>query len=302
MFFARSALGIDLTNHNVRIAWLRKNKRGIQVCNLVEKNIKDSSVEQILVKTKYELKKFCALPILLPKNQVICVSQSQVAIKRFPLTTYLPELEQYMQVGILLSESLGLPYEQLLYDYQLAKQNVIEAYACRRALVQEKLSALVKVGYQPSILELQTQALMRLYQNKFKDLNKETAVLADIGFEHIQLLVWNGKAEPFYREITLCTDAAYEKDGVTQQLIEEILKLIPQINTQFSYESVNSLWLCGEAASSVDCEKITTDLHWQVSLFNPFEHLVVNLQQNQVTAVEKWTTAIGLALRGVESA
>lgn len=131
------------------------------------------------------------------KSQVMGIAQSSVAIKRLPISQNVSEQEQYMQIGLQLSENLGLSMDELLYDYRnLPSGEGIEVFACRKSVLASTLDALASSGFRLSVIALESHALLQLYDRQLDVLSlSNRALMADVNTERLQLCFGVGEKD-----------------------------------------------------------------------------------------------------------
>ncbi|WP_115659291.1 type IV pilus biogenesis protein PilM [Grimontia hollisae] len=307
MFGSTSAMGIDVGTQCVRAAMIQKRGKTLRLQALVVAPRHSMSLEEALNTVKKQLRKACRAPWQWPVRQIMGVAQSNVATKRFPTSPDITENEQYVQVGLQLSESLGLPMDDLLYDYRpLPGNDGVEAYACRKPMLKEILSALDAVGYKLTVIELQTHALMRLYnQHQRFQPDNGLSLMVDVGTERLQICLDDNKGGHFYREIPVPVDVDEHGDGdrtpYTQQLAETVQRQYQLAATQLQGARISTVWLSGDRAKKLDVFALEEALGWKVRALNPLQGLSYSpsLVEGLDEPAAAWSTSIGLALRGV---
>ncbi|CZF84552.1 Competence protein A [Grimontia celer] len=307
MFAGKTAMGIDVGAHSVRAAIIQKRGKALKLQALVVAP-RQSSLDDSLKSVKKQLRKACGVPWNWPQAQIMGVPQSNVAMKRFPAALDIPEHEQYVQVGLQLSESLGLPMDELLYDFRpLPENDGVEVYACRKPMLKDTLSGLKSAGFSLSVIELQTHALMRLYkQHMTSRPDAGASLMVDVGTERLQICLGDASDGKFYRELPVPfeqTDAGAEELRAlyTQQLAETIQRQYQLASTQLQGIKVSTVWLSGDGAKKIDIFKLEAALGWRVRALNPLQGLSYSpkLVDGLNESAAAWSTSIGLALRGV---
>ncbi|OEE68838.1 pilus assembly protein PilM [Enterovibrio norvegicus FF-33] len=308
MFGVTTTVGIDIGTSAVRAALLQQGSKSVALKTLLVVPYEVETLEAVLRGLKKQISKACSMPWHWPKHQIMGVPQSSVAVKRFPPLADVPDHEQFVQVGLQLSESLGLPIDELLYDYHvLDDKSATEVYACRKSMLNETLNGLESAGFELSVIELHTQALMRLYREQSgHQLMQGIGLLVDVGSERLQICMGDGQSGQFYRELPApvlsgASDAKLARQHFTEQLADVIKRHYQLAATQLSGAEVSHVWLSGESAKSVDISLLETCLSWPTQALNPLQGLVYspNIIEQLNEPVSAWSTAIGLALRGV---
>lgn len=306
MFPLKTTVGIDIGSNIVRAALIQKRGKSLRLYALISEPIQEEGLEDALLKLKKKIKRAHKLPRFWFTHFVMGVAQSNVAIKRFSSTPDPHEQEQYLQVGLQLAESLGLPIDELLYDYRaLADADGVEVYACRRAVINDALAALTGAGYRLSVIELQTHALLRLYQQqRTKSSAVECSLMVDVGSERVQICADDGKSGQFFHELPLTFNSkvASTEEAVrafTEQLIDIIQRQYQFVATSLKGAYVNRIWLSGENLKYLDMFLLKEKLQWQVQTLNPLQGLIYpqELIENLPDLASAWSIAVGLALR-----
>ena len=305
MFRLSAAIGIDIGTTSVRVALIQKRGRTTQLKALICESTQGRTLEDTLINIKKKLKKEHKLLWFFIQHQVFGIPQSNVAVKRLAVGLDVHEQEKYTQVGLQLAESLGLPIDELLYDFRpLPENNGVEVYVCRRAVIENSLNALALAGYHLSVIELQTHALMRLYKQQMTHCARiESSLMLDVGSERVQICAGDGRSGQFFRELPLPlkTQSISEPEVVsifTGQLIEIIQRQYQVAATSVAGAHINRIWLSGENAKYVDTLLLEKRLGWEVKTLNPLHRLTCSphLIENLSESASAWSIAIGLAL------
>lgn len=308
MFRISAAVGIDISHKHVRVAFIEKRADSITLKSLISIASNGAALETVMARIKKELAKASKLPWFFVSHQILGVSQSSVAVKRFPALKEPNDQEQYIQAGLQLSDSLGLSLDELLYDYRpVDETNGIEVFACRRSQIESTLNALETTGFRLTAIEIQTFALMRLFQQFLIYQSVVGAsLLVDVGLERVHLCIHDGHQGQFYRELPLPLEGHYpstaqEKHQFTEQLADGILRHYQLSGLNLTHDKIKNLWLSGESAKMIDPLLLEQKLNWNVAMFNPLTGLSYSpaLIDELYDPVGAWATAIGLALRDI---
>ncbi|MDD1782117.1 pilus assembly protein PilM [Enterovibrio sp. ZSDZ35] len=309
MFRGKWAIGLDIGNHSVRAALLESRSSGIVVRDLCSVRLEHASLGEALKSLRKKFSVSKASLRFATKSQVMGIAQSSVAIKRLPASQNVSEQEQYMQIGLQLSESLGLAMDDLLYDYRnLPSGEGIEVFACRKSVLEPTFDALAASGFRLSVVELESHALLRLYGRQQGTLSSfNHALMADINTERLQLCFGVNEKEPIMRDLPLPISIGLNGDGgekayFTEQIADTIRRQCQLVRTQFAEDQVTTLWLSGEGNSLIDKEQLEGLLGWDVQMLNPIKDLIC--QNSVISKMQEpasyWSTAVGLALRGMD--
>ncbi len=308
MFRISAAIGIDISSSQVRAALIEKRGGSSILQSLICIPFNGAALETILARLKKELNNTTKLPWFMISHQILSVPQSSVAVKRFSALSEKNDTEQFMEIGIQLSESLGLPIDEMLYDYRFVDDDkTVEAFACRRSHIEPTLNALETTGYKLSVIELQSQALMRLFQQHlaYQSVNG-ASLLIDIGSDRVQLCFDDGQGQYLTREIPMPSEvngqSTKDKHLFTERLAEDVIRQHQLIGTSFSDRPIRQVFLSGEGTKLLDLLLLEQKLNWDVQAINPLSGLSYSdsLFDNLFDTANAWSTAIGLALREMQ--
>ncbi len=308
MFRISAAIGIDISSSQVRAALIEKRGGSSILQSLISIPFNGAALETILARLKKELNKTTKLPWFMISHQILSIPQSSVAVRRFSALPEKNDTEQFTEVGLQLSESLSLSIDEMLYDYRYVDdEKTIEAFACRRSQIEPTLNALETTGYKLSVIELQSQALMRLFQQHLAyQIVNGTSLLIDIGSERVQLCFDDGQGQHLTREIPLPSETdgqlTNDKHLFTERLAEGVTRQYQLTGTSFSDRPVQQVFLSGEGTKLLDILLLEQKLNWDVHAINPLSGLSYSdsLFDNLFDTANAWSTAIGLALREMQ--
>ncbi|MGL4826867.1 MAG: type IV pilus biogenesis protein PilM [Vibrionaceae bacterium] len=294
-------LGIDIDSTCARVALLERKGKKISVLNLIKQERNDLPLADVLQKVKSSLKKSLPFPYTLPKLQAMAIAPRHVITKLIAPAANISDHEQHVYIGMQLAENLGLPLDELLYDYSAPStpEQKITVYACKKIAMNESITALEQAKFHLSVLELQQSSLLRIYKRTIDD-NDEKALLIDISNNYAQLLLVDPEEKSdqvFSREISLpSAQQADDALAFTELLAEEILHQYQKIKALKPSLNVSSLWVSGSNLKRLDQEMLQQSVKWDVHLFNPLQSFNTAHLPSGIVPME-WSTAIGLALR-----
>ncbi|MGL5336276.1 MAG: type IV pilus biogenesis protein PilM [Enterovibrio sp.] len=293
-------LGIDIDSTCARIALLERKGKKICVLNLIKQERENLPLAEILQKAKISLKKSLPFPYTLPRQQAMAIAQRHVITKLITPAANISANEQHMYIGMQVAQNLGLPLDELFYDYSQpdTPEQKITVFACKKISIKASLTALEQAKFDLSVLELQQNSLLRLCKRTIdKD---EKALLIDISRDHAQLLLIEPQQksnEIFFREISLPNEQqADDPLTFTDQLADEILNQYQKLKALKPSLHIDSLWVSGSNIKRLDKELLQDSVNWSVHLLNPLQSLNTTHLPPDIEPME-WATAIGLALR-----
>ncbi|MGL5291206.1 MAG: hypothetical protein ACRC9T_04680, partial [Vibrionaceae bacterium] len=171
-------VGIDIDSTCARIALLERKGKKVHVLNLIKQERENLPLAEVLQKAKGLLKKSLPFPYTFPKLQAMAIAQRHVITKLIAQAPDVPASEQHTYIGMQLAQTLGLPLDDLLYDYSppTTPEQKITVYACKKIAINGSLAALDEAKFALSVLELQQSSLLRIYKRTIDD-NDEPALL-----------------------------------------------------------------------------------------------------------------------------
>ncbi len=309
MFHITAAVGIDIGIKQIHTVLVEKHNDRLILKSLFAVSYKANELKTALTDIKKKLIKTTRLPWFLISHQVLGISFEQIIVKRFIAPKVPNDQAQFAQVGNLLSENLGLPLNELLYDYrQIKDTDNIEVFACRRSQIADKLSALESSGFNLSVVELKTFALQRLFKLYLtQKRHLKAALLIHLGTKRIQMCVDDGQGGQFLRELPLfVADASFvnkqDKAAFSLQLASHILRQYPLAAANLDQKMIKGLWLCGALSKELDETLLEEKLGWQVNQLDPLVGFTYSptLLANLDRPLSSWSVAIGLALRDLQ--
>ncbi|MFD2177009.1 type IV pilus biogenesis protein PilM [Veronia pacifica] len=310
MFGKKAAIGIEIASNRARLAVIQKKGDKYQVKKIRSVAYNSARPEVGIKALQQSVKRY--LGAFGIDNQVLSVREGDVIFKRLPLVDADTEDESHAQICLKLADSLGVPLEELLFDYQIRKdQGAVEAFACRKSALEKKINALTRTGFSLSVLDLKPYALMRLYQYQSeKDSPLALPMLIDVGYSKTQLCFYQPHLHLFHREIAFSTASAINSDGtvkdeiLTHSLANEIQRQYQLAGSQLAVDSVGEIWLSGPVGHLVNCDLLSSLLNKQVDVFNPFAGFEIkdSVLSSEEESMGAFATPLGLAMRGLADA
>ncbi|RXJ73457.1 hypothetical protein CS022_09415 [Veronia nyctiphanis] len=307
IFRKHASVGIEIAANRARLAVLERKGEQYHIRQLQSVAFNSAKPEVCAKALKRYTGSYTGL--FGTSNQVMSVAEGDVIFKRLPLVNAETDEESHAQIGIHLSESLGVALEELFYDYQVqAEENAVEAFACRKSALAKELNALEKAGFSLSVLDLKPFALMRLYQHQIEHASPTgLPLLVDVGYTKTQFCLYQPHLYRFHREIAFGTTYSMSnmmegnEQAFTESLAGEIQRLYQLAGSQLSGEQINQIWLSGVASQMVDTKHLTTLLNKPVEVFDPFVGFQVKdkVHVSSEEPIGAYSTALGLALRGL---
>ncbi|MFH1575357.1 MAG: type IV pilus assembly protein PilM [Candidatus Nealsonbacteria bacterium] len=289
----------------------------------ISKAVREAKGEKI--KTKYAV---ISLPEEKAFLQVIQLpSMTEEEVKK---AVYF-EAENYIPLPI---ESVYLDSQIISYDRTANKLNVLIA-AAPKIMIDPYLSSLKKAGLQPVVFEIESQAISRALVEK--EMSKEPLLLVDMGANRTSFIIFSGCSLGFTstaqvssqqfteavskslkvglkeaEELKIKHGIGGDKEGqkIFEILYPFLIDLITQIKKYLDYckthynQEVKNILLCGGGAGTKGLiDFLSIYLKLPVKCGNPWTNILSD-QTKEVKQLShkeslRYTTAIGLALRGV---
>jgi len=243
------------------------------------------------------------------------------------------EAENYIPLPI---EKVYLDSQIISCDTKTRKLNVLIA-ALPKTIVDSYLSSLKKAGLRPVAFEIESQAIARALVEK--EMSKEPLLLVDLGANRTNFIIFSGYSLGFTSTTQVSSQRFTEAiakslkvdlkeaeelkikhgvsgDKVGKKIFEVLYPLLVELSTQtekyLDYcrvhygQEVKNILLCGGGANTKGLpDFLSVYLKLTVKRGNPWTNILSN-QQKEVSQLPydeslRYTTALGLALRGIRS-
>lgn len=307
------AFGLDLSDLSLKIANLKKTKKGLRLVSYGEWQIPQGLIVQGEIKNEDEVAaiiKNAVHSLKLPPFAAASLPEE----KAFLQVIQLPKLKQEEIKGAATFEAenyIPFPVDTVYLDARevspiknsLDHMDVLLA-AHPKQIVDSYLSCLTKAGLVPKVLEIESLATARALVEK--ETSDFPILLLDLGATRTGFAVFAGKSLRFTASIPFT--------GTQQE------ELVPQIRKYMGYyeshaihqhltheeKNVRQVLLAGGQANIAGLKEfLQKELEKPVSLGNPwvniFEQNPAELPPMPFSQSLQYATALGLALRGLSS-
>ncbi|ENM5812682.1 type IV pilus assembly protein PilM [Vibrio mimicus] len=278
---------------------------------------------QKIVKKLKELKK--GLPLFSHKV-AIAIPDNAVISKVLQIDSDLERREQEFAIYQAFSHQSPFPVEDLSLDFvKVAEKNIarsststFQVYATKKEVVESRLQASKKAGFEPILMDVQVHSLLHLWQLASRAYRRPDWMLIDIGHTQSSLCLDFAEKMPFYKDVPLGTRVLGAEPSSTpvlgdslmqnptqrfvNEFVDKVARQIQLFTSVHGAQSLGGLWLSGGGATIAGLEEA---LHQRLSLpcevLNPFSLFKTNVsrRKRQVADGQRFSTAAGLALRGL---
>ena len=333
MFRNPPIIGIDIGHHSVKAVVLNPKKGQLELSAFAEIVLPSSVInDQHSVNTPALLSAVRKLKKSLPfnaKTVALALPDSAVISKVLQLDTNLSDEEAEFAVSQALSATSPFPVEELRLDFfPLSSDNFMETattvpfqvFAARRETIDSRVKALKKAGLNPSVVELQTHALLWLAEYTAERAQEhELWGLVDIGKRCTEFSVKPSGGAAYHREMAFGTELISRPsagDGViqkiftpepeqaelfTKQLADHLKRQFQLYNSTHPRSPLKGVWLCGGGQYVVFEELLGRLLGLEARWINPFRYFTCSKKLGQIASDSyygQYAVAAGLAIRG----
>ncbi|NAW67897.1 type IV pilus assembly protein PilM [Vibrio sp. V27_P1S3P104] len=317
--------GVDIGHHSIKAVVLKLSGETYSLVSYKEIVVTDDIFAdnytldyQKIVKKLKELKK--SLP-LFSRKVSIAVPDNAVISKILQIESDLDPVEQEFAIYQTFSHQSPLPIEELSLDFVKVTEKALtrsssatyQVYATRREVVDSRVAATEKAGLEPVLLDVQMHSLVRIWQQVSKTQQRTNWMLLDIGYSQSSLCLDFSDKAPFCKDIPLGTrwfdQTRQHEQGIsgidtfTQEFIDRLARQIQLLTSVHGPQSLAGIWLSGGGATiSGLTDAITERLNLPCEIFMPlsvFSHKL-SKRRRALDEQQKFSTAAGLALRGIE--
>ncbi|EOD2712964.1 type IV pilus assembly protein PilM [Vibrio cholerae] len=278
---------------------------------------------QKIVKKLKELKK--GLPLFSHKV-AIAIPDSAVISKVLQIDSDLEQRELEFAVYQAFSHQSPFPVEELSLDFvkvtekSLARSSTttFQLYATKKDVVDSRLHAVKKAGFEPVLMDVQVHSLLHLWQLASRAYRRPDWMLVDIGYTQSSLCLDFPEKMPFYKDVPLGTRQLESEPSAVnslnhpllhdptqrfiQELVDKIARQIQLFTSVHGTQSLGGLWLSGGGATLSGLEDaLYQRLSLPCEVLNPFSLFKNNVAKRKRPLVDgqRFSTAAGLALRGL---
>ncbi|MBW3697348.1 type IV pilus assembly protein PilM [Vibrio sp. T187] len=323
--------GIDIGSHSIKAVVLKPVGELYALVGYKELAISDDiftdnhTLEyQKIVKKLKELRK--TLP-LFSRKVAMSVPDNAVISKVLQIDSDLEHREKEFAIYQTFAHQSPFPIEELILDFVEIEEKRVgktattsyQVYATRKEVVDSRIEASKKAGFQPVVVDIQAHSLLNIWQLASRmNPDKQRWLLIDVGVNHTSLGIIPFGRSPFYKDMAYGTKyLKQDSDGglpdilgtgpETQLFINE---LIDRLKRQLQlYTSVNAsepiagVWLMGDGANTpMLAEEIERQLKLDCELLNPlslFENKLAKKRRYNVDW-QAFGLAAGLAICGLQ--
>ncbi|MFZ0033525.1 MAG: type IV pilus assembly protein PilM [Sedimentisphaerales bacterium] len=333
-------VGLDIGSSAVRIVQLRKDNTGyvvtaagiVDIANKPETNQKHKEINTVKAISE------CLQSSGIQTQLAVCgVCGPEVAVRYFKFPSLPPE---EVQGAVLLEAAQVCPFfnvDDIAVDYQLmpdGENNVCGVLvAATNKLIERKSKLAKEASFDCVLMDVDGLALLNCLSEYEKTEAGRTTAILNIGSSYTTLAIMGANALPFIRDIayaggTIVKEIADEK-GVSMEAVRETLlgsaghetglgdslekacqKLITDVTDTLRYYTaqeksiiVEKIFVCGFALAKGLVELLDSRLPAKTMLWNPFDKIRCDGDQNCRDILQKngpaMAVAAGLAMRSI---
>ncbi|WP_159739507.1 type IV pilus assembly protein PilM [Vibrio atypicus] len=317
-------IGVDIGHHSIKAVALKPSKGTLTLVSYQELTIESDIFTdnhmlnyQKIVKKLKELRK--GLP-LFSRKVALAIPDNAVISKVLQIDSELDQQEREFAIFQAFAHQSPFPIEELNLDFvelaQPSSNNTMasyQVYATKREVVDSRIQAVTKAGYQPILMDMQAHSLVQIWQMASRAYNRFDWLLVDVGLSQSSICIDLQDKPPFCKEIALGTqlidtDAQFEHliHGSVERFIFALVeKLQRNLQLLASVHGVTAegVWLSGGgAATPMLAEEIARRLNLKCELLNPLTLFETSSTKSRAdfSTGHAYTTAAGLALRGLD--
>jgi len=330
------AFGIDISTSSIKIVKLKKNGKFFSLASFGETPIKPGTIREGEIKDQKSLAESIESALAKVKGEKLktkYVIASLPEEKTFLQIIKLPNMPEEDLKSAVVYEAenyIPLPIEEVYLDFQIVqflpgqKDHLdVLITASPKKIVDDYLKCLKSAGLKPKALEVESLAISRAVIKN--ELSQFPILIIDLGSLETSFIIFNGDSLLFTSSINVSSDN-FDKNNLVNRgqkfffgkdpdqtfLLEKIKKHIEYYKghsfcEQFSPENkaVKKILLCGEGANTAGlADFFSAKLSIPVERANPLINILENpekeIPQFSLEQSLAYTTALGLALRGVK--
>ncbi|WEM42487.1 type IV pilus assembly protein PilM [Photobacterium sp. DA100] len=329
MFRNPLTIGIDIGHHSIKAVVLRQKKPELELVAFAEVewptpvlNNQNSVNAPALLSAVRKLKK--GLPFG-ARRTVLALPDSAIISKVIQLDSHLTEEESVFAVEQAISASSPFPVEELRLDFfpipaesfgEPAQTHPVQVYAARKETIDSRVDALRQVRLSPTVVELQTHALVWLEQYQAERLGSEGCWgMVDIGQSATAIGIRVPAGTVYRRELAMGCEAmsqiaqtlpvgggnAERAEQFTKQLADHLKRQLQLYSTTYPRSPLQGIWLSGGGQHHVIEEMLARMLSISVRKIEPLLGFRRSAKLDLVLeggSFGQFAVAAGLAIRG----
>lgn len=329
MFRNPLIIGVDIGHHSIKAVVLRQKKSELELVAFAEVvlpapvlNKQHSVNAPALLSAMRKLKK--ALPYG-ARQAALALPDSAVISKVVQLDSHLTEDESVFAVEQAISASSPFPVEELRLDFfpmigetfgEQSQTYPVQVYATRKETVDSRVAVMRQAKLEPTVMELQTHALVWLEQYLAKQQgNEENWGVVDIGHTTTAIGIRGPAGTVYRREVSFGCEAMEQVDKTfsgsgdstaraeqfTKLLADNLKRQIQLYSTTYPRSALQGIWLSGGGQNLILEEMLARMLSISVRKIHPLSGFQRSAKLDLALEEEasgQYTVAAGLAIRG----
>ncbi|MFM2591165.1 type IV pilus assembly protein PilM [Vibrio sp. TBV020] len=316
--------GIDIGHHSIKAVVLKPYKGTFALVGYQELPIEsDIFTDNHMLNYQKIVKKLKELRKSLPRfsqKVALAVPDNAVISKVLQIDSDLETQETEFAIFQAFSHQSPFPIEELNLDFvQIAGSNTslnttsFQVYATKKEVVDSRIQAVEKAGYNPVLVDVQAHGLTQVWQLAARMHQQQQWIMLDIGLSQSSLCIDFMDKAPFCKDIPLGTQIIESLDNddsllhsSTERFIHTLVEKLQrnvQLLASMHNTRVEGVWLCGGGAMTpMLAEEITRRLNVPCELFNPLALFDAkgNKHYGDFSRGYAYTMAAGLAMRGID--
>ena len=309
--------GLDISDSYLRIAKIKKNKKGLYLSSFAEKEID--------LKDKIEDSKFLGLAIkdLIKKTKGDKINTRHVALslpeeKSFLQVIEMPKMKEEELKKALAYEAenyIPLPMNDVYFDFQIIRsfeeKNLLEilVIAFPKKIIDNHIYFIEKAGFIPTILEIEPISIARSVIKNNQEVSP--TLLIDIGKTRASFIIFSKKSIRFTSSVFFPLEELNKKDNndFLSPVIDEVIKTTKKCLSFYDsrhfgssfdsdIENIDNIIISGEGKNLNDfAQKLLEEIDIKIKIGDPFANFYkgeFNISKNEAL---NYRIAFGLALR-----
>ncbi|EGU29669.1 putative fimbrial assembly protein PilM [Vibrio ichthyoenteri ATCC 700023] len=325
--------GIDIGHYSIKAVVLKPVKGTLTLSAYRELIVEESiftdnhllSYQEIVNKLK-QLRK--SLPLFshkvalsLPDNSVIA-KQLHIDNGLSPQERDYAIIEAFSHQSPFELDELSLDYCQLAHENQSDSSRLIQVYATKRELVENRMQICRGAGFRPLLFELHSHSLVRLWQVASQQTKRANWLLLDVGHQRCLMVMDFANALPFSKVLPIGLVNTTEKPQgkltngnannaamkvFSADLAERIARHLPLLESM-GLDHLAGIWLTGGGASlPILSLELSRRMQVKCQPLEPFKLIEMGRSSNKqadgketLLESDRFSAALGLALLGCD--